>query len=36
MDVYRNPANDFVKGFLCAHLDDMVSTANNLFGGAEE
>jgi len=36
MDVYRNPANDFVKGFLCAHLDDMVSTANSLFGGAEE
>ena len=36
MDVYRNPANGFVKGFLCAHLDDMVSTANNLFGGAEE
>jgi ABC-type sugar transport system ATPase subunit len=36
MDVYRNPANDFVKGFLCAHLDDMVSTANSLFGGGEE
>ena len=36
MDVYRNPANDFVKGFLCAHLDDMVSTANSLFGGDEE
>jgi len=36
MDVYRNPANDFVKGFLCAHLDDMVSTANSLFGGNQE
>ena len=36
MDVYRNPANGFVRGFLCAHLDDMVSTANSLFGGDEE
>ena len=36
MDVYLNPANDFVRGFLCAHLDDMVSTAYSLFGGDEE
>lgn len=31
LDVYNNPANDFVKGFLCKHIDEMVDTANNLF-----
>ena len=32
MEVYRNPANAFVEQFLCAHLNDMVDTANALFG----
>jgi multiple sugar transport system ATP-binding protein len=31
LDVYNNPANDFVKGFLCKHIDEIVDTANNLF-----
>ena len=31
LEVYNNPANDFVKGFLCKHIDEMVDTANNLF-----
>ena len=31
LDVYNNPANDFVKGFLCKHLDEIVETANSLF-----
>ena len=31
LDVYNNPANDFVKGFLCKHIDEIVETANNLF-----
>ena len=26
-----NPANDFVKSFLCEHIDDLVNTANSLF-----
>ena len=36
MDVYRNPVNPFIEGFLCAHLNDIVETANELFGGEEE
>ena len=36
MDVYRNPVNSFIEGFLCAHLNDIVETANELFGGEEE
>lgn len=31
LDVYNNPANDFVKRFLCKHLDEIVETANSLF-----
>ena len=31
LDVYNNPANDFVKGFLCKHIDEIVDTANSLF-----
>ena len=31
LDVYNHPANDFVKGFLCKHIDEIVETANNLF-----
>ena len=36
MEVYRNPANQFIEGFLCAHLNEIVDTANALFGGEEE
>ena len=28
---YHNPANDFVRSFLCKHIDDLVQTANSLF-----
>ena len=31
LDVYNQPTNDFVKGFLCKHIDEIVDTANNLF-----
>ena len=31
LDVYNHPANDFVKGFLCKHIDEIVETANSLF-----
>ena len=31
LDVYNQPANDFVRGFLCKHIDEIVDTANNLF-----
>lgn len=31
LDVYNQPANHFVKGFLCKHIDEIVDTANNLF-----
>jgi len=31
LDVYNNPANEFVKGFLCKHIDEIVETANTLF-----
>ena len=35
LDVYNQPANDFVRGFLCKHIDEIVVTANNLpKGGA--
>jgi multiple sugar transport system ATP-binding protein len=35
LNAYHNPANDFVKGFLCQHIDDLVQTANNLFKKTE-
>ena len=28
---YNNPANDFVKGFLVKHLNDIKETADSLF-----
>lgn len=31
LDSYNNPANDFVKEFLCKHIDELVETANTLF-----
>ena len=31
LEAYNNPANDFVKSFLCQHIDDLVQTANSLF-----
>ena len=31
LDAYRQPANDFVRSFLCRHLDDLVETANTLL-----
>jgi multiple sugar transport system ATP-binding protein len=31
LDAYNNPANEFVRTFLCRHIDDLVETANNLF-----
>jgi len=31
MDAYHHPANEFVKSFLCRHIDDLVTTANSLF-----
>ena len=31
LDAYNNPANDFVKDFLCKHIDDLIETANSLF-----
>ena len=31
MEAYHNPANDFVRSFLCKHIDDLVDTANALF-----
>ena len=31
LDAYRHPANDFVRSFLCRHLDDLVETANTLL-----
>ena len=36
MEVYKNPANSFIEGFLCTHLNEIVDTANSLFGGEEE
>ncbi|MBP66794.1 MAG: hypothetical protein CMA67_06010 [Euryarchaeota archaeon] len=31
LEAYQNPANDFVRSFLCKHIDDLVDTANSLF-----
>jgi len=31
LDAYNNPANEFVKDFLCKHIDDLIETANSLF-----
>ena len=31
LDTYENPANDFVRGFITRHIDEMVETANALF-----
>ena len=31
LEAYNNPANDFVKGFLCKHLDEIRDTAESLF-----
>ncbi len=31
LEAYNNPANDFVKGFLCKHLDEIRDTADSLF-----
>ena len=31
LTAYNEPANDFVKGFLCKHIDEIVETANNIF-----
>jgi ABC-type sugar transport system ATPase subunit len=31
LEVYNNPANEFVKGFLCKHIDEIVDTANRIF-----
>ncbi len=31
LEVYNNPVNEFVKGFLCKHIDEIVDTANRIF-----
>jgi len=31
LTAYNQPANDFVKGFLCKHIDEIVDTAAKLF-----
>jgi multiple sugar transport system ATP-binding protein len=31
LEAYHKPANDFVRSFLCKHIDDLVQTANSLF-----
>ena len=31
LEAYHNPANDFVRSFLCKHIDDLVQTGNSLF-----
>ena len=31
LEAYHNPANDFVRSFLCKPIDDLVQTANSLF-----
>jgi ABC-type proline/glycine betaine transport system ATPase subunit len=36
LDAYHNPANDFVRSFLCKHIDDLVDTANSLFKQPED
>ena len=30
LDAYHHPANDFVRSFLCRHIDDIVETAQQL------
>ena len=35
LEAYRQPANEFVKAFLCRHLDDLVETANTLLRPAD-
>jgi len=31
LDVYKQPANDFVTNFLCRHIDEIVETSRTLF-----
>jgi len=31
LQAYNSPANDFVKGFLCRHIDEIVETADSIF-----
>ena len=31
LDAYHNPANEFVRSFLCKHIHDQVNTAHSLF-----
>jgi multiple sugar transport system ATP-binding protein len=31
LTAYNEPANDFVRGFLCKHIDEIVDTAAKLF-----
>jgi len=31
LEVYNNPANEFVRGFLCKHINETVDTANRIF-----
>ncbi len=31
LTAYNEPANDFVSGFLCKHIDEIVDTANRIF-----
>ena len=31
LTAYNQPANDFVRGFLCKHIDEIVDTAEKLF-----
>ena len=31
LEAYNHPENDFVRSFLCRHLDDLVETANTLL-----
>lgn len=31
LEAYREPSNEFVEGFLCKHIDEIVETANKLF-----
>ena len=31
LEAYNNPANEFVRGFLCKHINEIVDTANRIF-----
>tara|TARA_B100001750_G_scaffold246479_1_gene268950 strand:- start:250 stop:1023 length:774 start_codon:yes stop_codon:yes gene_type:complete len=31
LDAYNNPENEFVRGFLCKHINEIVDTANRIF-----